>query len=91
MAKELILTGIVQGVFCRKYCKDNARRLGLKGSASNLSNGTVRVILDTDNDEKIKRYVNALKNNPFGYMFYGRIDDIRISDYSGYSNGDYRF
>lgn len=91
MAKQLILSGIVQGVFCRKYCSENAGRLGLKGSASNLSNGTVRVIIDSDEEDRIERYISALKANPFGFTFYGRIDDVRVSDYSGPVRGDYIF
>ena len=91
MAKELILKGMVQGVFCRKYCRDNARRLKLYGSASNLSNGTVRVIIDSDNEEEVNRYVQALKLNPFGYQFFGKIEDIEIFDFTGSRDGEYRF
>ncbi len=91
MAKELILSGIVQGVFCRKYCGENARRLKLRGSATNLRDGTVRVIIDSDEEDRIERYVAALKANPFGFTFYGRIDDVGVSDYSGPVRGDYVF
>lgn len=91
MAKELILTGIVQGVFCRKYCSDNAKKLGLKGGASNLHNGTVCVILDTDSEEIIAKYISALKQNPYGYRFYGRIDNVSVANFSGTIRGDYVF
>jgi acylphosphatase len=91
MARELILSGIVQGVFCRKYCSDYARKFGLKGSASNLNNGNVRVILDTDDVEKTERYIQAIKYNPNGYIFYGRIDDVKLINYSGAVRGDYNF
>ena len=91
MPKELILTGRVQGVFCRKFCADNAKKLKLNGSASNLIDGSVRVLIDTDDNKKIADYINALKSNPFGYTFYGRIEDVRISDYSGPIRGDYIF
>ncbi len=91
MAKELILKGIVQGVFCRKFCSDYAKKFGIRGSASNLSNGNVRVILDTDDEQKISRYVQAIKFNPDGYIFYGRIDDVGVANYSGPIRGDYVF
>jgi acylphosphatase len=91
MAKELILTGKVQGVFCRRYCSENARKLGLKGSATNLSNGNVQVIIDSDDEENIKKYIRALKDNPFGFTFYGRINEVNISDYNGSVRGDYIF
>ncbi len=91
MAKELILSGIVQGVFCRKYCSDNAKRIGLKGSASNLGDGTVRVVINSDNEAYIQNYIHALKTNPYKLRFYGRIDNIKVSDYRGPIVGDYEF
>jgi acylphosphatase len=91
MAKELILSGRVQGVFCRDYCSKNARSLGLKGVASNLRDGTVQVILDSNDDQNIEKFINFLKKNPNGYRFFGNIDNITINDYSGVINGDYIF
>ncbi|HNR88671.1 MAG TPA: acylphosphatase [Spirochaetota bacterium] len=90
MPKELILSGRVQGVFCRDYCRQNARRLGLRGSASNLANGSVRVLLDCD-DERVDEYVRALRGNPFGFRFHGRISDITVTEYRGGMGGDYVF
>lgn len=90
MAKEFILSGNVQGVFCRAYCGQNARRLGISGSATNLPDGSVRVILDCD-DEAAKSFIKALKNNPFNIRFYGQITNITMKDYSGSIRGDYLF
>ncbi|MBN2400933.1 MAG: acylphosphatase [Spirochaetes bacterium] len=91
MAKALILSGRVQGVFCRKYCSNYAKNFGFKGSASNLSSGKVRVILESDDEQKINKYIQALKQNPYGFQFYGRIDDVSISDHTGSIRGDYLF
>ena len=91
MAKKIILFGDVQGVFCREYCRKNAKKLGLKGSASNLIDGTVAVILDTNDDQKVKSFITALKGNPYSFSFFGHIDDITIKDYSGSISGDYQF
>lgn len=89
---ELILTGRVQGVFCRHYCSQTARRFGLRGSATNLRDGSVQVILSTDDDALISQYVRALKENPFGIRFYGKITDIKINkNYQGSIEGDYEF
>lgn len=90
MPKELILSGRVQGVFCRNYCSQNARKLGLHGSATNLMDGSVRVLLDCD-DERVDEYVRALRENPYGYHFLGRIADIAVNDYRGRILGDYVF
>ena len=91
MAKELILSGRVQGVFCRDYCSRNARRLGLKGVASNLRDGNVQVILDSADKLLIDRYIKSLKENPHNYRFFGKIEDIKVNDYQGNINGDYIF
>jgi acylphosphatase len=91
MAKELILSGIVQGVFCRKYCGDYAKKFGIRGSASNLSNGTVRVILDIDDEQTISRYIKSIEHNPYGFPFFGRIEEVSISNYTGSIRGDYVF
>jgi acylphosphatase len=90
MAKELILSGRVQGVLCRNYCSQYGAKMGIKGAASNLYDGTVQVLLDCD-DIKAAQYVKAIKENPFRMRFYGKIEDVRIGDYSGAISGDYNF
>lgn len=89
---ELILTGMVQGVFCRHYCSQTAKRMGLRGSATNLMDGSVQVILVTDDEKKIAQYVQALKENSFGIRFFGKITGIDINrNYQGHVDGDYVF
>jgi acylphosphatase len=89
--KELILSGMVQGVFCRHYCSQNARALGISGAATNLTSGSVSVIIDTDDDETVKKYIKALRENPNRFRFMGNITRIDVSDYSGTVSGDYIF
>ncbi|MDH7553695.1 MAG: acylphosphatase [Spirochaetota bacterium] len=91
MAKRLILHGVVQGVFCRYYCSETAKRFGLHGSATNLYDGTVEVLLDTNDDTLVDSFIDALKTNPYGIRFYGSISRVDISDYQGTIRGDYRF
>jgi len=91
MAKKIILKGIVQGVGCRGYTARYARIFGLKGSATNLNNGTVRLLIDCDDDKIISAYVSALIQNPKGIMFYGKITDFEVNDYDGKITGDYVF
>jgi len=91
MAKRLILYGRVQGVLCRAYCSQYARMLKIRGSASNLSDGTVRVILDTEDPEVTQRYVSSITHNPGGLTFYGRIESVEVDDYHGPISGDYQF
>jgi acylphosphatase len=76
--KELILTGNVQGVACRYYCVENARHIGLHATATNLVDGSVRVVLETDDDLKVKLFAKNLRENPYGIRFWGSITNIRI-------------
>ena len=91
MAKKITLHGRVQGVGCRGYCASYARKLGLRGGASNMSDGSVVVLLDSDNPEKVRLYIEYLLSNPSGYYFHGRIDNYTIEDFSGSVRGDYSF
>ena len=84
MAKKLILHGRVQGVCCRAYCSQYARKLGIRGTASNCPDGTVRVILNTDDSGLVNRYIDDIsRQNPDGFSFYGRIQSIDVSDFTG--------
>lgn len=91
MAKKLILHGRVQGVCCRAYCSQYAQKLRVHGAVSNCSDGTVRVILNTDDSEMVNRYIDDIRMNPDGFSFYGRIQSIDVSDFAGIISGDYRF
>lgn len=91
MVKKVILKGRVQGVGCRGYCAKYAHKYLINGSASNLYDGSVKLILNVKDEEIFKRYISSLLSNPEGYFFYGTIDDMSISDYSGKTDGDYNF
>ena len=72
---KLIISGKVQGVFFRANVINKAVELGLKGYAKNLSNGTVEVIAQGD-EEKISELVNFIKRNPGKSV----IDNIKITE-----------
>ena len=91
MAKRIILKGRVQGVACRYYCSSYGKSMGLRGSATNLSDGSVQVLLDTENDDAVRSYIDALRRNSLGLRFYGRIEDAEAQEYHGPFGGDYQF
>lgn len=91
MPMELILHGKVQGVACRHYCSLYGRMTGLRGSATNLADGTVRVLLDTDDQASARAYMRALMENPRCLAFYGFIARIDLRGYEGKISGDYMF
>ena len=91
MIKKVILKGMVQGVGCRGYCSRYARKYSIKGSATNLHDGSVRLILSFHDENLFKQYITALLTNPDRVTFFGHIIDISINDYSGKIDGDYIF
>lgn len=91
MPKKILLKGRVQGVGCRGYCAKYARQYGIKGSATNLSNGSVKLILDCKESTMLKDYINSLIQNPDRYPFFGKITGIEVSECTGNINGDYMF
>lgn len=48
MRRKVLVEGDVQGVFFRDECKRQAQRLGVAGSARNLSDGRVEVVIEGD-------------------------------------------
>lgn len=91
MPKKIVLNGRVQGVMCRNYCRYYARKMGIRGSASNMRDGTVLVLLDTSDDLTLQRYLSSLLNNPDTFFFPGRITESTCSEYDGPLDGDYNF
>jgi acylphosphatase len=48
--RRLLVSGRVQGVFYRDSCKATAQGAGVAGSARNLPDGRVEIILEGDTD-----------------------------------------
>jgi len=46
VAREVVVHGLVQGVFFRASCREEAARLGIAGWAGNESDGTVRAYFE---------------------------------------------
>jgi acylphosphatase len=91
MAYEIILKGRVQGVGCRYYCGNVARKSGIRGSASNLRDGSVRVIAETDDFDSARAFASALKDNVFGLHFYGRIESVELYEVNNSRHGEYEW
>jgi len=91
MAMELTIDGVVQGVFCRSFCAQVGRKLGIRGATSNKADGTVQVLLDTDNEQDVEKYIHTIRTNPDGFRFHGTIRRIDKNNYTGPIYGDYQF
>lgn len=49
-ALRLYISGTVQGVFFRRFVKDNADKNNIKGFVRNLEDGRVEIFLEGDSD-----------------------------------------
>ena len=70
---HLIVSGRVQGVFFRDNTRRKAIELGLNGYAKNLSDGTVEVVVQGD-EEKINELIEFIKKSPGT----AKVADIKI-------------
>lgn len=72
MTKRIILKGIVQGVGMRFFCRQTARRIGIRGFVRNVSNGSVEIIAQGD-ENALLRFVNQIKSSG-----PGQVDSIQV-------------
>ena len=82
MAKQVhcIVRGRVQGVFFRAASQREARRLGLTGQVRNLSDGSVEIIAEGE-DDRLKELIQWAQRGPSS----ARVDrvDARWRGYTG--------
>ncbi|MEM4259446.1 MAG: acylphosphatase [Candidatus Pacearchaeota archaeon] len=62
-AVRLFISGTVQGVFFRRFVKDNADKNNVKGYVRNLEDGRLEVFLEGDN-EKVQNMIEICKRGP---------------------------
>jgi acylphosphatase len=63
--------GIVQGVFFRKFVKQNADLLGVNGWVKNCADGTVEFFAQA-NEKELNEFLERLNEGPFG----SRVDKV---------------
>lgn len=73
--KRLLVSGRVQGVFFRDSCRRQAQALGVSGSADNLADGRVEVILEGER-EPVEAMVNWCHNGPQ----YAQVTSVEVSE-----------
>ena len=62
-AARFLVSGRVQGVFFRAATREQAQRLGLRGHARNLDDGSVEVVVAGD-DDAIEALAAWLRHGP---------------------------
>lgn len=87
VAKRILVSGRVQGVFYRDSCRGEADRLGLAGTARNLDDGRVEVIAEGD-EGAVQELIDWCRSGPS----HADVDDVEVTDTnptgkSGFSTG----
>lgn len=75
VAKRVIVSGRVQGVFFRDSCRQEAKRLGVSGTARNLADGNVEVIAEGEQGA-VDTLIKWCKEGPS----YAAVDSVEVSD-----------
>lgn len=88
VAKQLIVSGRVQGVGFRYFSQETAQRFGIKGWVRNLNDGTVELHVE-GTEKEIDPFKQALKD---GNRFVGveRIEETEAVD-QAYRSFDIRY
>ena len=78
VAKRIVVSGRVQGVFFRDSCRREAERLGISGSASNLDDGRVEVIAEGEEDA-VQALIEWCREGPP----HAHVTGIEVEDIGG--------
>jgi acylphosphatase len=73
IARHLIVTGRVQGVFFRLETRRAAERLGVKGWVRNLPDGAVEALLEGDR-QAVEALIDWCRQGPPG----ARVDAVQV-------------
>jgi acylphosphatase len=60
---SIIVKGIVQGVFYRKYAREKATQLGITGEVRNTSDGDVHIVA-TGDEAQLKDFIDYCNAGP---------------------------
>lgn len=77
---DVVVTGLVQGVFFRASTRDEAKRLSLRGWVKNRPNGSVEALFEGEKAD-VEAVVRWCRKGPLG----ARVEDLRVEwkKYSG--------
>ena len=70
---ELIISGLVQGVFYRASARQEGLRLGLVGEVRNLPGGEVEAVVE-GTQEQIEQFIAWCRRGPEA----ARVDDVQV-------------
>lgn len=88
-AYKLLVHGKVQGVGYRWFVKEIAEEEKLFGYVKNNHDGTVEIVVEAENEDKIKKFIERIKQE-HPYAIVKKVDVLEIS-VNNYENFDIVF
>lgn len=83
---KLRVEGKVQGVWYRKYTLKHAKELDLCGYVQNLSDGSVEVVANIDEQSTLEKFIEKLyKGSPFS-----RVDEVACKQIDEQTFGEFK-
>ena len=73
IARRVRIAGRVQGVFCRAWTRDEARRLGVSGWVRNCDDGSVEAHVE-GKEAALEELIDKLRDGPPG----AGVEDLQI-------------
>ncbi|MCX7910938.1 MAG: acylphosphatase [Endomicrobia bacterium] len=85
IAFRLIVYGKVQGIGYRWFVKDVAKEENIYGYVKNKSDGSVEIVVESDDDEKIKKFIERIKKeHPYAFVEKIEISEIPVVSYKDF-------
>jgi len=82
---KFLISGLVQGVWYRKFVSENAKKHGFKGYVKNLPDGRVEAVANIANEEEFKKFIEILKEgSPYSkveHIEYQEIPFLEFDDF----------
>ena len=84
VARKAIVSGRVQGVFFRDTCRSVAQREGVAGSARNVPDGTVEVVLEGEKDAVERVLAWCRKGTEYAHVEQVDVTDVEPTGLDGF-------
>jgi acylphosphatase len=85
MTYKFLISGMVQGVWYRKFVSQKAKKRGFKGYVKNLPDGRVEAVANIENEKRLKEILEILKEgSPYCVVEnieYEKIPEINFTDF----------
>lgn len=70
---KITVSGLVQGVGYRAFAKSAAEKLGLKGFAENMPDGTVKIVVEGERSD-IEKFIEECRRGPP----FAEVEDVKV-------------